>query len=82
MKIPKRIIGKLQIINNYQLKMKKQIDEFEAWLESNNIDPTVFRLGDLTVLEMAEYGELTEFDNEEIHKALIQNLKAIDVKAK
>lgn len=72
MRIPKTVIKKLIKINNNALDNKKLSHEIEEWLGKKGIDIDILRQNTLSVMEMAEYGEL---DIENVERNLLVNLE-------
>lgn len=62
MKLPISIITKLTRMNNNSLENKSLSSEIDAWFESKGLDVDALRQNTLTIMEMAEYGEL-DIDN-------------------
>ncbi|RIJ65515.1 hypothetical protein [Rummeliibacillus sp. POC4] len=76
MKIPKHIINKLIKIDKNAQESKNLAYEIEQWLEGKGIDTERFRQEQLSVLELAEYGELSS-NVHEITSMFLENIHEI-----
>jgi len=75
MKIPKHIIKKIIKINANALKTKKLSEEVELWLMSQGINADALRQSSISILELAEYGELDTSDISLIETQLLKNIE-------